>query len=68
VYLEQEVPAELFRQNKIEERISANLLYGLIGCIALNCVIMGCVVVRWVIPEVRKIRSRVLVDENLKEE
>jgi hypothetical protein len=29
---------------------------------------MGCVVVRWVVPEVRKIRMRVLVDENLKEE
>lgn len=61
VYFEQLVLAELLKQNVIEEKVNYNMMIVGAGVVSLFVIAVLCVFVKWVVPALGKLRSRVLV-------
>ena len=61
MYFEQIVLAELLRQNAIESKLNFNIIIPIVAVISIGVIAVIFVIVKWLIPALAKLRSRVLV-------
>lgn len=58
------VLAELLKQNIIEEKVNYNMMVTAFAVVSVCLIAVLCVFVKWVIPAIGRMRSRVLVEDN----